>query len=54
MDLRTGQWYYRIRDRKRWSEFLAFLKTLRARWPGQKLYLICDNYSVHKRREVRE
>ncbi|MEV0856567.1 MULTISPECIES: transposase [Nocardia] len=35
-------------------EFLAFVKSLRARWPGQKLYVIVDNYSVHKRREVRE
>ncbi|MFC9664683.1 transposase [Nocardia sp. NPDC127606] len=26
---------------------------LRADWPGEKLYLICDNYSVHKRAEVR-
>ncbi|MFE1591462.1 IS630 family transposase [Nocardia sp. NPDC058705] len=54
LDLATGQMYYRIRDRKRWTEFLAFLKSLRARWPGQKLYVIVDNYSVHKRREVRE
>lgn len=53
LDLRSGQLYYRIRDRKRWTEFLAFLKTLRARWPGEKLYLICDNYSVRKRAEVR-
>ncbi|NQE72421.1 hypothetical protein NG2371_06906 [Nocardia gamkensis] len=53
LDLGTGQFNYRIRDRKRWTEFLAFLKSLRARWPGQKLYLICDNYSVHKRAEVR-
>ncbi len=54
LDLATGQMHYRIRDRKRWTEFLAFLKSLRARWPGQKLYVIVDNYSVHKRREVRK
>jgi hypothetical protein len=42
LDLRAGQLHYRIRDRKRWTEFLAFLKTLRARWPGEKLYLILD------------
>lgn len=54
LDLATGGLYYRIRDRKRWTEFLAFLKSLRARRPREKLYLICDNYSVHKRREVRE
>nr|WP_307631467.1 IS630 family transposase [Nocardia vaccinii] len=53
LDLRTGYLYYRIRDRKRWMEFLSFLKSLRRRWPGEKLYLICDNYSVPKRAEVR-
>ena len=36
---------YRIRDRKRWREFLAFLKLLRARWPGQKIYLVINNFS---------
>ena len=40
LDLATGQIFYRIRVRKRWREVLAFLKLLRQRWPGQKLYLI--------------
>jgi hypothetical protein len=31
LDLATGQITYRIRDRKRWREFLALLKLLRAR-----------------------
>jgi hypothetical protein len=48
LDLATGQISYRIRERKRWREFLAFLKLLRARWPAQKLYVICDNFSPHK------
>ena len=52
LDLATGQMTYRIRERKRWREFLAFLKLLRARWPGQKLYVICDNFSPHKHPEV--
>jgi len=39
LDLATGQITYRIRDRKRWREFLAFLKLLRQRWPAQKLYV---------------
>ncbi|MFD1320528.1 hypothetical protein ACFQ4H_05410 [Micromonospora sonneratiae] len=39
LDLTTGKLHYRIRDRKRWREFLSFLKTLRRRWPDQKLYL---------------
>jgi hypothetical protein len=53
LDLATGKIYFRIRDRKRWSEFLAFLMRLRARWPGDKLYVIADNLAPHKRREVR-
>jgi hypothetical protein len=48
LDLATGQITYRIRDRKRWREFLALLKLLRARWPAQKLYVICDNFSSPK------
>ncbi|WP_199565603.1 IS630 family transposase [Spongiactinospora rosea] len=53
MDLATGRLYHRIRRRKRWKEFLTFLKALRARWPGERLYVICDNYSPHKHAEVR-
>ncbi|MFE7744758.1 IS630 family transposase [Nocardia sp. NPDC057455] len=52
LDLATGQIYYRIRDRKRWKEFRAFLQSLRQRWPGEKLYVIVDNFSPHKRAEV--
>jgi transposase len=53
LDLATGKLTYRIRRRKRWIELLAFFKTLRARWPGQKLHVVCDNFSPHRRREVR-
>ncbi|MEU8142491.1 transposase [Nonomuraea sp. NPDC048901] len=53
LDVATGKLYYRICRRKRWREFLSFLKTLRARWPGEKLYVIMDNYSPHKHSEVR-
>ncbi|MEH1130881.1 IS630 family transposase [Micromonospora sp. CPCC 206061] len=52
LDLATGKLFYRIRDRKRWREFLDFLKSLRRRWPEQKLYVIVDNFSPHKRAEV--
>ncbi|WP_245676927.1 IS630 family transposase [Nocardia acidivorans] len=54
LDLATGKIHYRIRDRKRWMEFLGLLKSLRARWPGEKLYIVADNFSPHKRGEVRE
>jgi transposase len=53
LDLATGKLFYRIRPRKRALEFLAFRKTLRARWAGEKLYVICDNYSPHRNADVR-
>jgi transposase len=52
LDLTTGKIHYRIRDRKRWREFLAFLKTLRGRWPEQRLHIVADNFSPHKHPEV--
>ncbi|MGW7201802.1 IS630 family transposase [Streptomyces chryseus] len=53
LDLTTGKIYYRIRRRKRWREFLGLLKVLRSRWPGEKLYVVLDNFSPHKHTEVR-
>ena len=52
LDLATGKMIYRIRDRKRWREFLSLLKALRRRWPDQKLYVIVDNFSPHKHPDV--
>ncbi|MET9315374.1 IS630 family transposase [Kribbella sp. NPDC003505] len=52
LDLATGQMFYRFRDRKRWREFLGFLKQLRDRFPAGKLYVVCDNYGPHKKAEV--
>jgi transposase len=52
LDLATGKMIYRVRERKRHQEFLAFLKLLRRRWPARKLYVIVDNFSPHKRPEV--
>jgi transposase len=53
LDLTTGKMYYRIRQRKRWREFLSLLKALRARWPGEKLYVVLDNFSPHKHPNIR-
>ncbi|MFD7648382.1 IS630 family transposase [Streptomyces albidoflavus] len=52
LDLATGKIYYRIRKRKRWREFLGLLKSLRARWPGEKLDVVLDNFSPHKHVDV--
>src|SRR3954466_8547259 len=51
--LAPGHISYRVRSRKRRQEFLAFLKTLRARWPDEKLYVVCDNFSPHRHADVR-
>ncbi|MFB9964023.1 IS630 family transposase [Sinosporangium siamense] len=53
LDLSSGKLVYRIRARKRWREFLSFLKVLRSRWPTGRLYLIMDNFSPHRHAEVR-
>jgi transposase len=54
LDLATGKLFYRIRHRKRWREFLAFLKSLRQRWPADRLHVVLDNFSPHKHPAVRE
>jgi hypothetical protein len=52
LDLATGQMFYRFRDRKRWQEFLGFLRQLRTRFPVGRLYIVCDNFSPHRKAEV--
>jgi hypothetical protein len=52
LDLASGQMFYRFRDRKRWREFLDFLKQLRTRFPVGRLYIVCDNFSPHHKAEV--
>ncbi len=54
VDPATGQLYFRIRDRNRWIEFLAFPEFPRARRPQEDPYLILDNDAAHKHLEVRE
>jgi hypothetical protein len=54
LDLATGKLFYRIRPRKRAAEFLDLLKALRARWPGEKLYVVCDNFSPHRHARVQD
>jgi transposase len=52
LDLTSGQLFYRFRDRKRWQEFLAFLRQLRTRFPTGRLHVVCDNFSPHRKAEV--
>lgn len=40
--------------RKRWQELLTFLKQLRRRYPRDvRFYIVLDNFSPHKRAEIR-
>jgi transposase len=52
LDLASGQMFYRFRDRKRWQEFLGFLRQLRVRFPTGRLYVVCDNFSPHRKDKV--
>lgn len=52
LDLATGKMIYRIRERKRWREFLELLKLLRRRYPTGRLYVIADNFSPHLHHQV--
>jgi hypothetical protein len=53
LDLASGQLFYRFRDRKRWQEFLGFLRQLRTRFSTGRLFVVCDNFSPHKKQQVR-
>jgi transposase len=54
-DLQADRLVMRCYRRKRWQEFLSFLKTIRARYPRQiRLHVVLDNFSPHKRVDVRQ
>lgn len=45
-------WGY-FKKRKRWNDVLSVLKLIRKRYPAkEKLYLVMDNFSPHKRSEI--
>jgi transposase len=52
-DLQANRLVMRCYRRKRWQEFLSFLKQVRARYAaGIRLHVVLDNFSPHRRREV--
>lgn len=52
-DLKTDTLFGVIRRRKRWKEFLSFLKVIRRRYSHtRRLIIILDNFSPHKKEEV--
>jgi transposase len=54
LNLRTGEWFYHLTDRKRSVEFIAFLTTLLMAYPAGVIYVIVDNASIHTSRAVRQ
>ena len=52
-DLETDRLFGRFFRRKRWQEFLSFLKWLRRRYRReQTLHIVLDNFSPHLKAEV--
>jgi transposase len=52
-DLETGRLFGQFKLRKRWMEFLQFLKWLRRRCnKAETLHIVMDNYSPHMKKEV--
>ena len=53
-DVEDDRLVMRCYKRKRWRELLFFLKHIRSKYPIKiRLYLVLDNFSPHKRAEVR-
>lgn len=53
LDVGSNKMYGHIKKRKRFNEFLQYLKYLRSLYPAkERLYFIYDNYSPHKKEEV--
>ena len=53
LDIATGTVTAACKPRHRHQEFLAFLKQVARAYPDQELHLVMDNYSTHKKAEVR-
>ena len=52
-DLESGRLFGQFKKRKRWTEFLSFLKWLRRRYPkNETLHVVLDNFSPHLKQQV--
>jgi len=54
LNLRTGQWFYRLTEHKRSADFMAFLTTVLAAYPVGRVYVLVDNASIHTSRSVQK
>ena len=51
VDIKTGELVTSVFDRCRTWEFIQFLDKLLTRYPQKTIYMVCDNYIIHKSRE---
>lgn len=52
-DVHADKLWMHQKKRKRWSETLAFFKSIRNRYDdGRKIFIVLDNFSPHKKEEV--
>ena len=54
LEVATGTVTDACYPRHRHGEFLRFLKTVSAAYPGCQLHVVCDNYATHKHADVRQ
>lgn len=54
VDAHNGDVVVRTYDRKRSKEFTNFLDVLRQAYPDTFLYIILDNYAIHKTEDVED
>ena len=54
LSVHDGEVTARCRDRNDHTTFLAFLKALYRKYPRKQLFVVCDNLSVHKHKNVKE
>jgi transposase len=54
LEIATGTVTDACYPRHRHGEFLKFLKTVAAAYPGPDLHVVCDNYATHKHADVRK
>ena len=52
LNIRTGEWHYRIFDKACSSQFISFLGDLLHAYPGSPIYVILDNSSIHHSQET--
>jgi transposase len=52
LNLRTGEWFYQVTERKRSVEFLAFLTMMLSAYPAGLIYVIVDNARIHTSQAV--